>query len=81
MGWTTCFYILLICKKATFFSEFAALDQQLDSLNCVLDAIEQKNDQVHDELKKLLQSSREAREEIQKQHGQCLPTEKQPSQK
>ncbi len=41
--------------------EFTFLDRQLDQLSSALDAIEQRNDDLHGQLKELLQSSREAR--------------------
>ena len=50
-----------------------------------MDAIEQKNDQIHDEFKKLLQSSREARNELKRQQeeeqksSQPTPTEEEKS--
>ena len=37
------------------------LDKQLDSLNSVLDVLEHKNDQIHEQLKALLENSREIR--------------------
>ena len=43
------------------FSEFTALDKQLDELNSVLDALEAKNDDIHGKLKELLESSRQER--------------------
>ena len=49
-----------------FFSEFTALDKQLDELNSVLDALEAKNDDIHGKLKELLESSRQERLEIKK---------------
>ncbi len=41
--------------------EFASLDRQLDQLNSALDAIERRNDDLHGQLRQLLESSREAR--------------------
>ena len=47
------------------FSEFSALDRQLDELNSVLDAIEAKNDDIHGKLKQFLETSRQERLELQ----------------
>ena len=44
-----------------YFSEFTALDKQLDELNSVLDVLEAKNEDIHGKLKELLQSSRQER--------------------
>ena len=41
--------------------EFAFLDRQLDQLNSALDSIERRNDDLHGQLRELLQSSKEAR--------------------
>ena len=43
------------------FSEFTALDKQLDELNSVLDVLEAKNEDIHGKLKELLESSRQER--------------------
>lgn len=43
------------------FPEYSTLDKQLDSLNSVLDVLEHKNDQIHEQLKALLENSREIR--------------------
>jgi len=40
---------------------FRALDAQLDQLNSALDALEEKNDRIHEKAKDLLQSNREVR--------------------
>ncbi|XP_034952387.1 UPF0184 protein C9orf16 [Chelonus insularis] len=45
--------------------EFKNLNAQLDQLNSVLDSIEMKNDIVHAEFVKLLNSNREARKQFQ----------------
>ena len=45
-----------------FFLAFRALDAQLDQLNSALDALEEKNDRIHEKAKDLLQSNREVRE-------------------
>ena len=54
---------LISCRY--LFSEFSALDRQLDELNSVLDAIEAKNDDIHGKLKQFLQASRQERLELQ----------------
>ena len=54
---------LILCRYS--FSEFSALDRQLDELNSVLDAIEAKNDDIHGKLKQFLQASRQERLELQ----------------
>merc|ERR1712001_521273 len=41
---------------------YRALDAQLDRLNSVLDALEERNDQIHEKAKDLLKSNRESRE-------------------
>ena len=43
------------------FLAFRALDAQLDQLNSALDALEEKNDRIHEKAKDLLQSNREVR--------------------
>merc|ERR1711974_471445 len=40
---------------------FRALDAQLDRLNSALDALEEKNDRIHEKAKDLLKSNREIR--------------------
>merc|ERR1712117_279155 len=44
--------------------EYSALDRQLDSLNSALDAIEQRNDDIHDKLRAILRENKEARESL-----------------
>merc|ERR1711892_182910 len=46
-------------------AEFSVLNRQLDQLDQVLDAMEEKNDNIHDKLKELLEESRQARLEIE----------------
>lgn len=46
------------------FTEYSLLDRQLDDLNSVLDALEQKNDRIHAQLRALLENSREIRQDI-----------------
>ena len=48
-------------KLSFFFLAFRALDTQLDQLNSALDALEEKNDRIHEKAKDLLQSNREVR--------------------
>ncbi|KAK7872394.1 hypothetical protein R5R35_007009 [Gryllus longicercus] len=45
--------------------DFESLNLQLDQLNSALDELEQKNDDIHAQLILLLQSNREARQQIQ----------------
>ena len=40
------------------------MDRQLDSLNSALDAIEQRNDDIHDKLRAILRENKEARESL-----------------
>ena len=49
------------------FTEFTTLNSQLDQLNCALDVLERKNDDIQAQLLALLQSSREVRTQLQ--HG------------
>jgi len=51
-------------------AEFAVLNRQLDQLDQALDAIEQKNDTIHDKLKELLEESRQARLELEENKQQ-----------
>lgn len=44
------------------FSAYRALDAQLDRLNSALDALEEKNDRIHEMAKDLLRSNRENRQ-------------------
>eukprot|EP00090_Calanus_glacialis_P044507 TRINITY_DN7945_c0_g1_i1.p1 TRINITY_DN7945_c0_g1~~TRINITY_DN7945_c0_g1_i1.p1 ORF type:complete len:107 (-),score=44.56 TRINITY_DN7945_c0_g1_i1:86-373(-) len=46
-------------------AEFSVLNRQLDQLDQALDAIEHKNDNIHDKLRELLEESRQARLEIE----------------
>ncbi|XP_043464030.1 bublin coiled-coil protein [Leptopilina heterotoma] len=45
--------------------EYQALNNKLDQLNSVLDSLERKNDDIHAELKSLLESNRKFRKQIQ----------------
>ncbi|XP_051173350.1 bublin coiled-coil protein [Leptopilina boulardi] len=45
--------------------EYQALNNKLDQLNSVLDSLERKNDDIHAELKNLLESNRKFRKQIQ----------------
>ncbi|XP_032780812.1 bublin coiled-coil protein isoform X2 [Daphnia magna] len=47
--------------------EYSSLDKQLDDLNSVLDVLEQKNDHIQSQLKALLKTSREIRQNIVKE--------------
>jgi hypothetical protein len=49
-----------------YFTDFVSLDLQLNELNSALDALEQKNDDIHARLMELLESNREARRLFQK---------------
>lgn len=49
----------------TYFTDFASLNLQLDALSLALDALEQKNDFIHAQLMKLMESNREARQQFQ----------------
>ncbi|XP_076639571.1 bublin coiled-coil protein-like [Colletes latitarsis] len=53
--------------------EFEALKTQLDELNSALDKIEHKNDVIHAELNKLLQSNRETRKQFQEYQKSLKP--------
>ena len=46
-------------------AEFSLLNQQLDQLDKALDAMEQKNDSIHDQLRELLEDSKQARLELE----------------
>lgn len=46
--------------------EFATLNNQIDQLNCALDILERKNDDIQAQLHALLQSSREVRNQMQR---------------
>ena len=47
------------------FTDFDSLNLQLDELSSALDALEQKNDLIHAQLMKLLESNRETRQQFQ----------------
>ena len=47
--------------KYFIFSAYRALDAQLDQLNSVLDALEERSEQIHEKAKDLLKSNRESR--------------------
>ncbi|CAH0558072.1 unnamed protein product [Brassicogethes aeneus] len=44
--------------------EFERLDSTMDELNSALDAIEQKNDNIHAQLLQLLHANREVRQQL-----------------
>ena len=46
-------------------AEFSLLNQQLDQLDKALDAMEQKNDSIHNQLRDLLEDSKKARLELE----------------
>ncbi|XP_019871755.1 UPF0184 protein AAEL002161 [Aethina tumida] len=52
--------------------EFERLDSTMDELNTVLDALEQKNDDIHAQLLKLLQDNREIRLQLHNKNVQEL---------
>lgn len=66
--------LIFYWKKSVYdnvlLAEFKELNAQLDQLNSVLDNLEQKNDDIHAELIKLLQSNREARRQFQECQSQ-----------
>ena len=57
LGHVTC------CQEMKYFifSAYRALDAQLDQLNSVLDALEERSEQIHEKAKDLLKSNRESR--------------------
>jgi hypothetical protein len=48
-----------------YFTDFVSLNLQLDELSSALDALERKNDHIHAQLMKLLESNRETRQQFQ----------------
>ena len=50
-------------------AEFSVLNQQLDQLDKALDAMEQKNDAIHNQLRDLLEDSKQARQEVEAAEG------------
>ena len=46
-------------------AEFSLLNEQLDQLDKALDAMEQKNNDIHDQLRDLLEDSKQARLELE----------------
>ena len=50
-------------------AEFSVLNQQLDQLDKALDAMEQKNDAIHNQLRDLLEDSKQARLEVEAAEG------------
>merc|ERR1712011_78372 len=51
-------------------AEFSLLNRQLDQLDQALDAIEEKNDDIHSKLKELLEESKQARKEIEAENNE-----------
>lgn len=49
----------------SYFTDFVSLNHQLDELSSALDALERKNDHIHAQLMKLLESNRETRQQFQ----------------
>ena len=47
---------------------YRALDAQLDRLNSVLDAIEERNDRIHGQLKDMLKTSQDNRNNVPNDH-------------
>ena len=45
--------------QSSVFSAYRALDAQLDRLNSVLDALEERNDRIHGQLKDMLKTKQE----------------------
>ncbi|RVE41556.1 hypothetical protein evm_013790 [Chilo suppressalis] len=54
--------------------EYYVLDSKLDELNCALDFLEKRTDDIHEKLKVLLQSNIEIRKELKNE--QLLSNEK-----
>lgn len=52
-------------EEDTADEELATLNSQLDQLNCALDVLERKNDDIQAKLHALLHSSREVRNQLQ----------------
>merc|ERR1712218_441045 len=50
-------------------AEFSLLNRQLDQLDQALDAIEEKNDDIHTKLRELLEESKQARKEIEAENN------------
>ena len=50
-------------------AEFSVLNQQLDQLDKALDAMEQKNEAIHNQLRDLLEDSKQARLEVEAAEG------------
>merc|ERR1712241_1220173 len=51
-------------------AEFSLLNRQLDQLDQALDAIEEKNDDIHSKLRELLEESRQARKDMESENQQ-----------
>ena len=66
--------VLLHSPEGAFsvFSEYKNLDQTLDEIDSWMTKLEQQNDTLYSELEDLLQSSRQARMELQQQQEQDL---------
>lgn len=55
-----------------FISEYNSIDQTLDEIDSWMTKLEEQNDNLFTELEELLQSSRQARKELQEQQEQDL---------
>jgi hypothetical protein len=64
--WRHAALVVLYTPFTLIFTDFVSLDLQLNELNSALDALEQKNDDIHARLMELLESNREARRLFQK---------------
>lgn len=53
-----------------YFAEIANVANNLDSLNTVLDTIEERADQIRSQLLELLTSNREIRQSLREEYGQ-----------
>lgn len=67
---------MMLCGCFDARAEIQRVDQHLDSLDSVLDAIERKNDAIHAQLMELLQSNREIRTALQEEAKAANPVAK-----
>ena len=58
---SSCQPAIYVYSNLYLISESSALDRQLDSLNSALDAIEQRNDDIHAKARAILRENKEAR--------------------
>lgn len=54
------------------FTEFSALNSQLDQLQSALDSLETRNDDIHSKLLELLRSSREIRQDMKAENNRSI---------